>query len=173
MKLYVVRHGQTAANASGVLQGPEINGPLTEEGIKGIEETAQKLPNTIQAVYRSSLLRVVQSADILNKNIGAQVFERDELVERQYGSLSGKTWEELGELKEIDERLEYDYRPYGGESVEQVRARVEKVLEEIKNSGYEHVLVVTSRGPVRQFYHILENRIEPNVPNASLHVFDI
>ena len=94
-------------------------------------------------------------------------------MERDYGSLAGKTWEELGNLKEIDEKMEYDYRPYGGESVHDVRTRIEAVLEEIKISGHENVLIVTSRGPVRQFYHILENRIEPNVPNGSLHAFTV
>lgn len=173
MNLYVVRHGETEANAHDVLQGLSHNGPLTDIGVRQIETVAALVPNTIQVIYHSPLLRVVQSAEILNRNLHARFIVREELKERDYGSLAGKTWAELGNLKEIDEKLEYDYRPYGGEGVADVRARIESVLKEIKNSGYEKVLVVTSRGPVRQFYHILENRIEPNVPNGSLHLFQL
>ena len=64
MNLYVVRHGETEANAGGVLQGPDINGPLTQRGVKQIEETAKRLPENIGVIYCSSLMRVMQSAEI-------------------------------------------------------------------------------------------------------------
>lgn len=176
MNLYVVRHGESEANAMGVLQGPALDYDLTSEGVAQIESVRFSLPEEIGVMYSSPLKRVVQSAEILNKNFNVEILKRDALKERDYGTLAGKAWEDIengAELLAIDEEMKYDYRPFGGESVEQVRARVEAVLEEIKNINHNNVLIVTSRGPVRQFYHILENRIEPNVPNGSLHVFEL
>ncbi len=176
MILYVVRHGETDENARGILQGASIDGPLNENGVRQIEEFARMVPTGIKKIYASPLKRVLQSAEIINKKIGVDVVVKDSLREREYGSLAGKSFNDLedGEqLRELDVNLKYDYRPYGGESVEDVTKRIGDFLAELKKEGDDTALVVTSRGPVRIFHKILNQCVELDIPNGSLHTFKI
>lgn len=42
-KLYIVRHGQSQANANGILQGSKVDTPLTQTGIKQAFATKKAL----------------------------------------------------------------------------------------------------------------------------------
>ncbi len=101
---------------------------------------------------------------------------REELNERDFGSLAGKTWDELPdgqELRRIDREQRYDYHPYGGESVEDVTERVRRFLAETKRSPYSKILVVSSVGILRVLYKILLNEEIHEIANASVHRFEI
>ena len=96
LKLYIVRHGETEWNLIKKFQG-QLDSPLTENGIKIMKDTRNKLKNIIfSRVYTSELGRAVKSAEIiLNKNINykndkIEIKKMFELNEVYFG-----LWQEL------------------------------------------------------------------------------
>ncbi len=176
MILYFVRHGETDFNVSHRLQGIAFDEPLDNMGVKEMNELLPLLPKDFDVIYSSPLKRVLMSAEIIKGYSNKPILIRNEITERDFGSLAGKTWDDIPgghELQEIDRRQEYDYHSYGGESVRDVEKRLRKFFEEMKNTDHTSVLVVSSIGIIRLVYKILtgENVIE--VKNASVHKFII
>ena len=72
--IYLVRHGQSQANAKGIWQGAQIDTPLTELGRTQAQNTKKHLEEegaVFSAVYSSPLLRAGVTAGIIapNQNI--------------------------------------------------------------------------------------------------------
>jgi broad specificity phosphatase PhoE len=176
MILYFVRHGETELNVNHILQGSAIDEPLDSEGIKEIQALLPNLPKDFAIIYSSPHKRVLQSAEIIKDYSGKEIEVRTELEERNFGSLTGKKWDEIPdgqELRTKDQNQEYDYRPYGGESVEDVTARLESFLQLAKKSELEAALAVSSIGIIRLLYKILLNERVVEVENGSIHRFEI
>jgi len=173
MKIYFVRHGQSESNKKGVLAG-HIDSPLSEEGIEQIKQTSLKISPDFSAIYTSDLIRCKQTADIINEKLNVSIICDLRLRERNFGALAGKSWEELGEnLRKLDENQEYNYRPHGGEHVEDVKLRIFSCIEEIKiKHSNKKILVVTSRGVIRLLYKVLSGQIFNYVENSSVHEFE-
>ena len=79
MKIYVVRHGLTHSNKIGVLNGQAIDEPLEPEGIEQAKETAKNLPDKISKIYCSNMVRAVETAQILNKDLNIEIVYCPEL----------------------------------------------------------------------------------------------
>lgn len=170
MKIYVIRHGQTELNVKGLING-QIGDALTPEGVKQAETAAKSLPGTINHIYASPLNRAKQTAEILNTELNVPVTFHDELKEVNFGELQGTPY--LDEYKKRHMALNYDWGP-SGENVEQVKARVLKVLKQIKGeSGDEEALIVAHGGIVYLLYFLESGEISDAVGNASLHSFDL
>src|SRR3712207_4436190 len=88
--LILVRHGQVAANAHGLLLG-RADPPLTETGYRQARALAKALPPLIRVVS-SPLLRARQTAAVLadarNDCVGLEVDWR--WIEMDYGDLDGQ-----------------------------------------------------------------------------------
>ena len=66
INLYLVRHGQSEANAQAILQGSQIDTPLTPLGRQQAQITREKLlPLTFDHTYSSPLLRAGETASII------------------------------------------------------------------------------------------------------------
>jgi broad specificity phosphatase PhoE len=174
MKIYVVRHGITELNKKHALNG-WIDEPLAEEGFKQAEILRDALPEDIKVIYASSLLRARQTAEIINRRFRVPITYHDELREMSSGTLSGKTFAEIEKEHGVEYgrekfvRLEYDYRQFQGESVEEVRNRVHKIIDEIKSSHREGgVLLVTHGGVVRLIEHDYHQRIPEDTPHGQI-----
>lgn len=99
-------------------------------------------------------------------------------MERDFGSLSGKTWEDVAQehsdkLKPLDKALKYNYQPFGGESVEHVRKRVARFIGSIKNESVEAILLASHGGTLRIFYDILDLKQPDHIENGSIHTFEV
>jgi broad specificity phosphatase PhoE len=176
MILYFVRHGQTNFNKTHRLQGVAFDEPLNDEGTKEMNELLPSLPDEFEVIFSSPLKRVKTSAQIIANHFHKPILIRSEISERDFGSLAGKTWNDIPggrDLQAIDQKLQYDYRPYGGESVADVEARIKKFLEEVKGSNYKTVFIVSSIGILRLLYKILLNKEVVEIKNASVHKFEI
>lgn len=174
MLLHFVRHGQTDFNVGRRLQGMGIDEPLNETGVRQIEELVPKLPEGFEVVFSSPLRRTLMSAEIIAARTGKPVVIRSEVSERDFGSLAGKTWDEIpngAALQARDRELLYDYRPYGGESVQDVEARLRAFLDHARASGYRSGLVVSSMGVIRLAYQLLRDERVTEIRNASVHSF--
>ena len=91
------------------------------------------------------------------------------------GTFSGKSWsDELGaDLKIIDKEQKYDYRPQGGENVEDVKNRLLNFIEDLRqNRNKEKILVVTHGGIIRLLHHMINKENPLTIKNASVHTFE-
>ena len=173
MKIYFVRHGQTHHNINRLATG-HIDVSLSEEGIQQAEKLTAEIPNDFNIIYSSDLIRCKQTSDILNEKLGLEIIYDARLRERDFGSLAGKPIETFSsDLREKDKKQEYNYRPYGGESVEDVRVRVFDFINELlKNKNQEKILVVTSGGIIRLLHNLVNKEIHERIHNASIHEFE-
>lgn len=174
MKIYFVRHGQTQHNKDELMAG-HTDGPLHDDGVEQARKLASELPNDYTVMYSSDLLRCKQTAEILSQKLRLPVKYDSRLRERFFGSLEGKRWTDSDvSLKEIDKNQKYNYRPHGGESVEDVKKRVLDFIKDVKKEIKENdkVLVVTSGGVIRLLHHIIKGAILEHSPNASMYEFD-
>ena len=173
MKIYFVRHGQTVSNKKGTVTG-HIDSPLNEEGIKQAQKTTLEIPSHFSEIYSSDLVRCKQTTEIINNKLHLPVKYDARLRERDFGSLAGKTWEEIGlDFKDLDSNQKYDYRPYGGESVEDVKKRLFAFVEDIRHSKkHGEILVVTHGGIIRLLHNLLGGEVHEVIHNSSIHEFE-
>jgi len=172
MKVYVIRHGHTVMNKKGLING-SIHDKLTPEGMEQAKTAAPALPKTIKHIYSSSRNRALQTANILNEVLKVPLTSHDELSEVNFGLLEGTIFTD--EFKKIHFSQKYDWRPHGGESLEDVKKRVLKILKEIKKNTQNdgETLIVTHGGIIRLLTLLETGQVMDEIQNASLHSFDI
>ena len=95
MKIYIVRHGQTAWNKTQRWQGNQ-DVPLDETGISQTYKLAEKLLlYRVNKIYTSPLKRAVMSAEILREKIDADIVYCEGLREIHLGEWEGLTTKEI------------------------------------------------------------------------------
>lgn len=123
-ELWVVRHGQTAANKNKILQG-HLDTDLDASGLLQAEAVAKRLKNvTFDAVFSSDLKRARDTAEqIIKYHPELKLVTHPELRERYFGTLQGKTYSELQEkYPDVMESLKKDEDQLnipGGESIQE------------------------------------------------------
>src|SRR6202521_2991098 len=120
MSIFLVRHGETLGNASGVVQLPDS--PLSPRGIAQAERLGGRLQaEGIAAILSSDFARAVTTAEHLRRATGAPVSYDPLLQERNFGDIRGKTRAELA-----FDMFAPDYAPPNGETWETFHARVDR-----------------------------------------------
>lgn len=188
--IYLIRHGETPSNAAKIKQGIKINDYLDTKGILQTQEMAKMIQFLdLDVLFTSYLHRAEETAAYIEKTLLKKVpiFHDYRLRERDFGSLSGKTDDELAIM--LPHRIEqenmqtYDYRPYGGENVDDVRKRViSALLDLVTNYDHHNIGVISHGGPIRlllfhfptipRLYHALENA-KKDVGNADIYEWEI
>ena len=175
MKIYAIRHGLTEFNKKEIING-QLDEPLSAEGFQQAKNAIDSVPDTVQYIYASSLLRARQTAEVLNVKLKRPVSFHDELQEINLGVLAGKSWENMesgDELRKKHRSVAYDYREHGGESVEAVKARLLRFLESISGRHSDHEALLVTHGGIIRLLYFLEHGTPPEkVENVSLHSFD-
>jgi broad specificity phosphatase PhoE len=102
--MYIVRHGQSEANAQG-RYGMDTD--LTELGRKQAKDVAEKFKEVkFDAVFSSPLRRAHDTAKTIAQEHNLAVITREALRERKEGAIDGRLYEEMREqLKDL-----YDMR---------------------------------------------------------------
>ncbi len=177
MKIYVVRHGLTELNKQKKVNG-EIDEPLAQEGIEQAKEAISTLPDSITHIYTSPLLRARQTAEIIGSALKIPAFPVKELTEIHMGTLAGKSWEEMEsglELKEKHRSVQFDYQPFGGESVKDVHKRLVKFLKKINGKHIDDQVLIITHGGIIRFFHLLDSGEVPyeTEKHISLLEFDL
>lgn len=153
MRLYLVRHGETAWNATKKFQGvADIE--LNELGLlqsAALGEWFSK--KNINAIISSDLKRARQTAEAVSRLKGMEITQDPRLREINCGEWEGLTWEEIKlTYKEFLENW-YDNQSSipipGGESYVQMAERLSKALSEIIAKDYDSVLVVSHGAAIR------------------------
>ena len=158
MKIYLIRHGLTPLNEAKKVNG-EVDEPLVAEGIEQAKAILLTIPKSIIHIYSSPLLRARQTADVIGSALNIPITIADELTEIRMGSLSGKSWEEMKdglELKQKPRTVQFDYRPYGGQSLEDVKNRLIPFFKKINNKHADYEILLVAHGGIIRLIHLLE-----------------
>jgi probable phosphoglycerate mutase len=124
--LILVRHGQSTANAAGLLAG-RSESSLTEAGRRQVEALRPHLGPVIRVVS-SPLVRAVESATALDLG-PVEIDER--WIEVDYGAYEGRPLPDIPAEEWRRWREETTYRPEGGEALVDVGRRVAEACEEL------------------------------------------
>jgi probable phosphoglycerate mutase len=153
--LWLIRHGETAWNAAGRMQG-HTDIPLNETGLEQADMLGVRIKTEHQrapfgALWVSDLARARQTAEPASQFTGLPLLLDPELRERNYGILEGLTRAEIAEeqpeASAAIKARQIDYQIPEGESIRQFAERVDRVLRGIahRHSG-QQVLVVCHGG---------------------------
>ena len=150
-KLLLVRHGRTAWNAAGRIQG-QLDIALDELGGQQARQVAERVQSFhLDAIYTSPLQRARETAEAIGTRLNLPVTGDDRLMEYQFGVVSGLTWEELvAQHPELAKRWVDDAWTVpiaGSEGRVNFAARVKAVMDDlIARHPDQHVAVVAHGG---------------------------
>ena len=146
-KIYLVRHGESDGNASGVYQNADT--PLTEKGRAQAEFIAGRCEKfAIDFIVSSSMKRAVETARIVNKKLDKLLEISDLFIERRRPKVQIGLHKESPEALEINKVLIENFtkpnaRLSDEENFEDLRKRAGGALEYLKNRPEENILVIT------------------------------
>ena len=115
-ELYLIRHGETEWNRSGLWQG-HSDSPLTENGIVQAQSLGQRFAEeglSFDAVYSSDLGRAHETCKLLTEPIQQtdKIQLDPEIRERALGHLEGLTFQQIQERYPEEGRLHASGDPH-------------------------------------------------------------
>ncbi|MFZ9313792.1 MAG: histidine phosphatase family protein [Burkholderiaceae bacterium] len=185
--LVFIRHGQTDWNLQGRIQG-QLDEPLNAEGIAQAQRlralVAQGQPSVLPAyfdvVYASPLVRAWRTAEPLAAHFGLSLQPAPALAERHFGELQGVCHAEMPlrfpEAARRWESRDPEFRPVGGESLNDFFARVQGCVAQLLSRHVgERVLCFTHGGVLDMVFRIaqgigLEAPRTWGIPNTGINV---
>ena len=156
MKIYFARHGRTHYNDLRLCNSdPLVDVHLTRQGEEQAKALADNLKDVlIDRIFVSELKRTKQTAEIVNKVHNAPI-EVEPLLNDHRSGFEGKPFPLLKEALDAADN-QWTARFNDGESIEDMKKRVEKFLDELKDEPYSSVLVVTSQWIIHAAVSILK-----------------
>lgn len=158
--IYIVRHGETHSNASGLVQG-HLDPSLTKNGIEQITKVGKDLSRIkFDAFYTSPLKRALESANILTRFVKIKPSTSSNLKEQSFGILEGKPKEVL--MKHFkdsnwDEMTFKEKRNFkidsAAESDHEALNRLLRFINEIKIKHPNSTILILTHGTVMR--HLL------------------
>lgn len=146
--LYLVRHGRTASNASGLLLG-RADPALDEVGETQAAQLATALV-TVDRIVSSPLLRTRQTAAAIAEHHGVGVDVDERLIELDYGEWDQRPLSSVTAGQWASWRADVDFAPPGGESLRALGVRVRAALDDLAaEAANGNVVVVTHVSPVK------------------------
>ena len=143
-ELIVVRHGESEGNVAGIIQGRSDHA-LTARGERqalAIADVVRDMGWQPARVVASPTRRCAQTAGIISKRLQLPApSHREAFDEVDVGSIAGRPWKSIGP------RAGSGFARWGGESVDQLFARVGEGMETLGDD--ESVLLVTHGAVVK------------------------
>lgn len=176
--LHLVRHGRTAWNQEGRLQGQRGDVPLDDLGRKQADALPERLRRLdVSAVVASDLRRTLETATPAVVRLGLPLVVDHDWREQAFGVYEGARADELrasGEDPLARGREDPDWAPVGGESRRQLYDRVRRALERLATSPPgRSVAVVSHGGPIRMAIGILAGLPVERVPRRVVENTEI
>ena len=127
--IFIARHGETEYNRTGRMQGRGIDIPLNETGRLQARAISDYLKDkSIGHIFSSSLMRSMETAEIIAWSMRMKYSAYPELDEMDFGKFEGKSSKEItGELEQVHKTWrggDTDFVIEGGESPNMVQERV-------------------------------------------------
>ena len=178
MRIYLIRHGETDYNLTHRFQGMWVESHLTETG-KAQARAASALFKDISfdRLFVSAAKRTRETAQILFPERNDAVYD-DDLREVNVGWLADLYIADIqakhGEAYANALRTR-DYSFFGGETLDEHKARGKRAMDRVLASGGETVAVVSHGGTIKCLIWALTG-IDPSatalLPNCSFAVID-
>lgn len=142
--LYLVRHGRTQANASGLLQG-RLDPPLDELGHRQAAAVAKRI-GPVDEVIASSLQRAQDTAGYF----GDEIVTDDRWIEVAYGEYEGVPVGEVPPEVWQSWRTNREFATPGGESFGALDARVRGACADLADRlEGRNIVVVSHVSPIK------------------------
>jgi probable phosphoglycerate mutase len=153
-RVFLIRHGATILSAEDRFAGA-TDVPLSDEGRQQAQRLSSRLAEeSIAAVYASTMVRTMETAQILAEPHRLEVQLRDGLREISHGHWEQMTRHEVEE-RYPEEASEWDKDPYtfapsGGESGLAVTARaLPALIDLVRAHQGDTILVVSHKATIR------------------------
>jgi alpha-ribazole phosphatase len=181
MRIIAIRHGQTTHNAKKIMMG-HGHGNLSKLGQSQAQALSKALKHQkLDFVYCSDLKRCKQTLQAISKyHKNVPVIFTEDLRERNWGNMEGKTYDEAQRARENYLGSQLKYKPKGGESLIELRKRVQNFINYIKKNHPDgNLLFVTSGGVLRMINSILtkislhESYKKHKFENTSINEYEI
>lgn len=182
--LFACRHGQNEDNVTNTLNGHR-DLPLTDLGRAQAQALAKKLRDegtTFDEIYCSPLSRAKDTAEYLALGLGLKVKILPEIIERDFGILTGKkTPDDIPKYaKETvqGDKILYFVDGEGVETFEQAYLRVSAVIDEMNRRHPGKKVLLVCHGDVMMMLRAVKRKISwkeglllPYIGNTEL--FDL
>jgi probable phosphoglycerate mutase len=155
LRILLLRHGQTDANAAGVLQGHQPT-PLNRLGVRQAARLAERLASfhpPVEVLISSDLPRATQTAGTIAAACGLKLVVDVAWRERGFGLLEGKP---VGD-REMWRAASGEMDPPGAEMTADMHERVRHALIRLPEAHPRAnvIAVVTHGGPIRSVLKML------------------
>jgi broad specificity phosphatase PhoE len=135
MRLYFIRHGESAANLLHEFSNSGHKHPLTENGFAQAQSLARRLSGlSVAQVYTSPILRAQQTAQVLADSLQAPLQINQALQEWSVGIYEGTSdprgWERYSQVQQdwfVHQK--WDSKMPGGESFLEIQGRFIPFIE--------------------------------------------
>lgn len=155
---YIVRHGQSEANAQNIVQGTVVDTPLTEKGRQQAEQLADEFKHVnIDLIYASPAERAKETALVFNHKFATPIEIADDLHERTFGKYEGMPIDKFlakylnFNTLSTDDKLDYII----DNNEESNRAGANRLISFLKKIAAKHpdkiILVISHGGIIRPF----------------------
>jgi probable phosphoglycerate mutase len=148
--LWLIRHGESTWNVSGLAQGHHDEARLTARGERQAWALATELSTQpIKTLYASDLRRALETAAPLAEILGLAVNRDARLRERSLGVLEGTASAAIGpEVTGLSAQrvADPDARPDGGESVRDLYERAASFIDELATRDHPGDVAVVAHG---------------------------
>ncbi len=163
MKLYIIRHGETDWNARHLFQG-QVNTSLNEKGeaqAANARERVKELGLSFDAVYSSPIDRAARTVEIVTGLPRTHFHLDDRLKEMNFGPLDGTPFDKTSPLTGhlFDKPSEY-IAPDGAETFEEMEARLQSFLDEMKEKKPGESILVGCHGCAMRILLVLLHYLE-------------
>ena len=171
--LYLVRHGESEANAAHIFAG-QTESPLTERGREQARVVASALqPVHFDRIVTSTLSRTKDTAAEIAADRALTVEVFDELKEIDLGEAAGKPFDEVRGLPNYDGEG-FTQWP-GGESLEQVVRRAMGVIDRLVAESPGSTICVVGHGGVTRilvsrFMGVLPKLVRVPAANTNITI---
>ncbi|ESL09061.1 phosphoglycerate mutase protein [Trypanosoma rangeli SC58] len=163
--VHVCRHGQDEDNFEGILNGRR-NRPLTQLGRAQATALARRIKEsgtTYDIILASPLQRANETARIIGEALSVKVETDNELVEREFGVLTGKPTDQIktyaGENVLQGENVLYFLSVDGAEPFEECYNRAASVLRRVDDAFTGKRVLLVCHGDIGKMLQAVRKNI--------------
>jgi probable phosphoglycerate mutase len=173
-RIIAIRHGETAWNVGTRIQG-HLDIDLNDKGRWQATRVGHALADeAITRIYSSDLSRAhataLAIAEKTSHPLAHTVQLHPGLRERGFGTFEGKTWLEI-ETQWPEEARRWrqrdpEFSPPGGETLVQLKTRVQKALNDIAQNHLDEQIVLVAHGGVMDILYRLATQQDLSLPRS-------
>lgn len=152
MEIYLIRHGDCFESTIEHFSEERntMNPSLTPKGVAQAHELSERLRGIpFDKIYCSDLDRAIQTAEIMQATVDAEIISSKSFREIDMGSIFTKSWKEYPELYDKWALHEEDIPYPNGENGSDVWGRCKEELDNIIALQHNRIAIVCHGGTIR------------------------